>query len=122
MDPAVCYQAIRLDLVAKSRGVAAADKYFMDLQKLPKLISHMVLFSIVTAMTEKAEALEEKMKELNFAFTAMSYNSSMTLYPRVNKPEKVPVIIKDMKEDDVLPLPNRIATSPSHLLLWRCLS
>ncbi|XP_062233709.1 large ribosomal subunit protein mL101 (rPPR4)-like [Phragmites australis] len=106
MNPTVSDQAIRLDLVAKSRGIAAAEKYFMDLPETSK--THLTYGALLNCyckelMMEKAEALMEKMKELNFAFTAMSYNSLMALYTKVNQPEKVPSIIQDMKADDVLP-------------------
>uniref|UniRef100_A0A0D9W3H5 Pentacotripeptide-repeat region of PRORP domain-containing protein n=1 Tax=Leersia perrieri TaxID=77586 RepID=A0A0D9W3H5_9ORYZ len=106
MNPTVSDQAIRLDLVAKSRGIAAAEKYFLDLPETSK--THLTYGALLNCyckelMTEKAEALMEKMKELNFAFTAMCYNSLMTLYTKVNQHEKVPSIIQDMKSDDVLP-------------------
>ncbi|KAL5216401.1 hypothetical protein ABZP36_007802 [Zizania latifolia] len=106
MNPTVSDQAIRLDLVAKSRGIAAAEKYFLDLPETSK--THLTYGSLLNCyckelMTEKAEALMEKMKELNFAYTAMGYNSLMTLYTKVNQHEKVPSIIQDMKADDVLP-------------------
>ncbi|KAG8083363.1 hypothetical protein GUJ93_ZPchr0015g6987 [Zizania palustris] len=106
MNPTVSDQAIRLDLVAKSRGIAAAEKYFLDLPETSK--THLTYGSLLNCyckelMTEKAETLMEKMKELNFAYTAMGYNSLMTLYTKVNQHEKVPSIIQDMKAEDVLP-------------------
>ncbi|XP_066376694.1 large ribosomal subunit protein mL101 (rPPR4)-like [Miscanthus floridulus] len=106
MNPTVSDQAICLDLVAKSRGIAAAEKYFLDLPETSK--THLTYGALLNSyckelMTEKAESLMEKMKELNFAFTAMSFNSLMTMYTKVNQPEKVPSIIQDMKADDVLP-------------------
>ncbi|XP_062227925.1 large ribosomal subunit protein mL101 (rPPR4)-like [Phragmites australis] len=106
MNPTVSDQAILLDLVAKSRGIAAAEKYFLDLPETSK--THLTYGALLNCyckelMTEKAETLMEKMKELNFAFTAMSYNSVMTLYTKINQPEKVPGVIQDMKADDVLP-------------------
>uniref|UniRef100_A0ACD6A4K6 Uncharacterized protein n=1 Tax=Avena sativa TaxID=4498 RepID=A0ACD6A4K6_AVESA len=106
MNPTVGDQAIRLDLVAKGRGIAAAEKYFMDLPETSK--THLTYGALLNCyckelMTEKAEALMAKMKELNFAFTAMSYNSLMTLYCKTDQPVKVPTIIQDMKAGDVLP-------------------
>jgi pentatricopeptide repeat protein len=106
MNPTVSDQAIRLDLVAKSRGIAAAEKYFLDLPETSK--NHLTYGALLNCyckelMIEKAEALMEKMKDLNFAFTAMSYNSLMTLYTKINQPEKVASIIQDMKADDILP-------------------
>ncbi|WVZ82760.1 hypothetical protein U9M48_029989 [Paspalum notatum var. saurae] len=106
MNPTVSDQAIRLDLIAKSKGIAAAEKYFLDLPESSK--THLTYGSLLNCyckelMTEKAEALMEKMWEHNLAFTAMPYNSLMTLYTKVNKPDKVPAIIVDMKARDVVP-------------------
>jgi pentatricopeptide repeat protein len=97
MNPTVSDQAIRLDLAAKSRCIAAAE-YFLDLPETFK--NHLTYGALLNCyckelMTEKAEALMQKMKELNFAFTAMSYNSLMTLYTKINQAEKVPSIIQD---------------------------
>lgn len=53
-------------------------------------------------MTKKAEALVEKMKELNIAFTTRSYNS----------------IIEDMKAHDVLPMPDVYTGLIVFFALW----
>ncbi|MQL72600.1 hypothetical protein Taro_004919 [Colocasia esculenta] len=98
--------AIRLDLVAKARGITSAEEYFINLPEQAK--NHLAYGALLNCyckelMTESAEALMEKMKELRFASSAMSYNSLMTLYTKVGHPERVPSIIQEMKANDVLP-------------------
>ncbi|CAA6673092.1 unnamed protein product [Spirodela intermedia] len=98
--------AIRLDLIAKSRGIATAEEYFVNLPEPAK--NHLAYGSLLNCyckelMTEKAEALMEKMKELRFNTSAMSYNSLMTLHTKTHHPEKIPSIIQEMKGADVMP-------------------
>ncbi|XP_073108707.1 large ribosomal subunit protein mL101 (rPPR4) isoform X2 [Elaeis guineensis] len=99
-------QAIRLDLVAKARGIASAEEYFINLPEPTK--NHLTYGALLNCyckelMTDKAEGLMEKMKELKFASSPMAYNSLMTLYTKTDQPEKVPSIIQEMKANDVLP-------------------
>ncbi|CAL9064020.1 large ribosomal subunit protein mL101 (rPPR4)-like [Musa acuminata AAA Group] len=99
-------QAVRLDLVAKSRGIASAEEYFINLPESAK--NHLTYGALLNCyckelLTEKAEGLMEKMKELKFASSPMAYNSLMTLYAKTNQPGKVPGIIQEMKADDVMP-------------------
>lgn len=98
--------AIRLDLVAKSRGISSAEQYFMDLPEPAKnYLSYGALLNCYCKelMTEKAEALMEKMKELRFATSSMAFNSLMTLYSKTGHPEKIPTIIQEMKAADIMP-------------------
>lgn len=106
MNPTVPDLAIRLDLISKTRGVQAAEDFFMNLPEASK--NHLTYGSLLNSyckelLTDKAEALFEKMKQLNFAQTSMSYNSFMTLYTKTDNNEKVPKIIQEMKNNDVLP-------------------
>ncbi|XP_010245038.1 PREDICTED: pentatricopeptide repeat-containing protein At1g60770 [Nelumbo nucifera] len=99
-------QAIHLDLIAKSRGIAAAENYFMDLPEASK--THLCYGALLNCyckelMTEKAEALMEKMKELRFASSSMAYNSLMTLYSKNGQFDKIPAIIQEMKASDIKP-------------------
>lgn len=98
--------AIHLDLVAKGRGIADAEEYFINLPEDAK--THLVYGALLNCyckelMTEKAEALMEKMKELGFASSPMAYNSLMTLYSKTKQADKIPGIIQEMKANDVLP-------------------
>lgn len=106
MNKTASDQAIHLDLVAKSKGIAAAEAYFTNLSEASK--NHFTYSSLLNCyckelMTEKAEALFEKMKELNLQLTSIPYNSLMTLYSKTGHPEKVPTIVQEMKEGDILP-------------------
>ncbi|GLT36603.1 hypothetical protein SLA2020_109700 [Shorea laevis] len=100
MNKTVSDQAIHLDLVAKARGIPAAENYFIGLPETSKnILTYGSLLNCYCKelMTEKAEALIEKMKELNLPLSSMSYNSLMTLYTKIGQPEKVPGIIQEMK-------------------------
>ncbi|XP_010553613.1 PREDICTED: pentatricopeptide repeat-containing protein At1g60770 [Tarenaya hassleriana] len=106
MNKTVSDQAIHLDLVAKARGIAAAENYFVDLPETSK--THLTYGSLLNCyckelMTDKAEGLLDKMKELNFTLTSMSYNSLMTLYTKTGQSEKVPAIIQEMKAENIMP-------------------
>lgn len=106
MNKTVSDQAIHLDLVAKVRGIDAAENYFVDLPETSK--NHLTYGSLLNCyckelMTEKAEALLEKMKELNLGFSSMPFNSLMTLYAKTGCPEKIPAIIQEMKASSIMP-------------------
>ncbi|KAJ7953575.1 Pentatricopeptide repeat-containing protein [Quillaja saponaria] len=105
MNKTISDQAIHLDLLAKSRGIAAAESYFMTLPESAK--NHLCYGALLNCyckelMTEEAEALMEKMKELNLPLTSMPYNSLMTLYTKNGQPEKIPAIIQEMKADNIM--------------------
>lgn len=96
MNKTVSDQAIHLDLVAKTRGIDAAENYFVDLPETSK--NHLTYGARLNCyckelMTEKAEVLMEKMKELNICLTSMPCNSLMTFYTEIGQPEKIPAII-----------------------------
>ncbi|KDP26635.1 hypothetical protein JCGZ_17793 [Jatropha curcas] len=106
MNKTVSDQAIHLDLVAKTRGIPAAENYFIDLPETSK--NHLTYGALLNCyckelMTEEAESLKEKMKELNLGLSSMSYNSLMTLYTKISQPERVPAIIQEMKADNIMP-------------------
>ncbi|KAL3523486.1 hypothetical protein ACH5RR_016320 [Cinchona calisaya] len=106
MNKTVSDQAIHLDLIAKDRGIASAEAYFINLPETSK--NHLTYGALMNCyckalMIDKAEALMDKMKELNLSLTSMPYNSLMTLYANSGQPEKVPAIIQEMKASDIMP-------------------
>lgn len=106
MMKTVSDQAIHLDLLAKARGITAAENYFVNLPEPTK--NHLCYGALLNCyckelMTEKAEGLLEKMNELGLPLTSMHYNSLMTLYTKVGQPEKIPSIIQEMKAGSVMP-------------------
>lgn len=106
MIKTVSDQAIHLDLLAKTRGITAAENYFVNLPEPTK--NHLCYGALLNCyckelMTEKAEGLMGKMNELGLPLTSIHYNSLMTLYTKVGKPEKIPSIIQEMKAGSVMP-------------------
>jgi len=106
MIKTVSDQATHLDLLAKARGITAAENYFVNLPESAK--NHLCYGALLNCyckelMTEKAEGLMEKMKELNLPLSSMPYNSLMTLYTKVGQPEKVPSMIQEMKASNITP-------------------
>ncbi|XP_024023945.1 pentatricopeptide repeat-containing protein At1g60770 [Morus notabilis] len=105
MNKTVSDQAIHLDLIAKARGIPAAETYFVDLpESFKNHLSYGALLNCYCKelITEEAEALMEKMKELNHPLSSMPYNSLMTLYAKKGKPEKIPAIIQEMKASGIM--------------------
>nr|KYP44701.1 Pentatricopeptide repeat-containing protein At1g60770 family [Cajanus cajan] len=105
MNKTVSDHAIHLDLLAKARGITVAENYFVNLPESAK--NHLCYGALLNCyckelMTEKAEALVDKMKELSLPFSSMPCNSLMTLYTKVGQPEKVPSIIREMKDSNIM--------------------
>ncbi|CAI9091139.1 OLC1v1026081C1 [Oldenlandia corymbosa var. corymbosa] len=106
MNKTTSDEAIHLDLIAKTRGIASAETYFVTLPDTSK--NHLIYCALLNCyckalMVRKAEALMEKMKELNLELTAMPYNSLMTLYTKIGQPEKVSSMIQEMKDSNIMP-------------------
>ncbi|AAB71963.1 Hypothetical protein [Arabidopsis thaliana] len=106
MNKTVSDQAIHLDLVAKAREITAGENYFVDLPETSK--TELTYGSLLNCyckelLTEKAEGLLNKMKELNITPSSMSYNSLMTLYTKTGETEKVPAMIQELKAENVMP-------------------
>ncbi|XP_058076860.1 pentatricopeptide repeat-containing protein At4g01990, mitochondrial-like [Magnolia sinica] len=98
--------AIRLDLLSKTKGITEAEKYFTSLSEPAK--NHLTYGALLNAycvekMLDKAMALLDKMKELNFASTSLIYNNIMSLYMRLHQPEKIPLLFQEMKAEKISP-------------------
>ncbi|KAL7205396.1 hypothetical protein ACSBR2_018360 [Camellia fascicularis] len=97
-------RAIHIDLLAKANGVASAEKYFNSLEGSAKTIkTYGALLSTYCKekMLDKAIELFEKMKELSFT-SALNYNNMMSLYLNLGQPEKVPFLVKEMEEMNIV--------------------
>ncbi|GMH20913.1 hypothetical protein Nepgr_022755 [Nepenthes gracilis] len=96
--------ALRLDIVSKLQGIAAAEKYFDSLPPDAKnLYTYGTLLNCYCKenMVDKASALFEEIEKLNFS-THLVFNNLMTLFVKVGQPEKVPPLIQEMKERNLL--------------------
>lgn len=92
--------ALRLDLISKVKGIAAAEHYFGDLSSSAKnRCTYGALLNCYCKemMEEKALALSKKIDELKFA-SSLSFCNLMTMYMRMDQPEKVPPLVGEMKQ------------------------
>ncbi|KAM0062396.1 putative tetratricopeptide-like helical domain superfamily [Helianthus debilis subsp. tardiflorus] len=104
MNKTVGDQAIHIDLIAKAKGINAAEAYFVSLPEQSK--NHLTYGPLLNhyckeLITDKAESMFEKMKELNLTLTSVHYNCVMTLYEKTGQPERIPEIIMEMKASEV---------------------
>ncbi|XP_076883090.1 large ribosomal subunit protein mL101 (rPPR4)-like [Bidens hawaiensis] len=104
MNKTVTDQAVHIDLIAKTKGINAAEAYFVDLPEQSK--NHFTYGPLLNhyckeLMTDKAESMFAKMKELELTLTSVHYNCIMTLYEKTNQPERIPEIIMEMKASEV---------------------
>ncbi|EOA40137.1 hypothetical protein CARUB_v10008848mg [Capsella rubella] len=107
MTLSVSDHAIRLDLIGKTKGLEEAENYFNNLD--PSVKNHQSTYGAlmncycVVLEEEKAKAHFEKMDELKFANNSLPFNNMMSMYMRLGQPEKVPVLVNEMKQRDISP-------------------
>ncbi|KAI4371877.1 hypothetical protein MLD38_010174 [Melastoma candidum] len=105
MNKTVSDQAIHLDLVAKAKGIVAAENYFISLPDASK--NHLTYGALLNCyckelMVEEAEGLLAKMKEVDLGLTSMPYNSMMTLYSKTGQHDRILSIVQEMKSNHVM--------------------
>ncbi|KAF9688173.1 hypothetical protein SADUNF_Sadunf02G0169600 [Salix dunnii] len=98
--------ALYLDLTAKTKGIAAAENYFDNLQ--PSVQNHVTYSTLLNCyckelMSEKALALFEKMDKMKLLSSSMPFSNLMTLHMRLGQPEKVLDIVQEMKQRGISP-------------------
>lgn len=95
----------RVDLLAKVRGLQAAEIY---IERIPESFkSEMVYRTLLancvqSAHTAKAEQVFNKMKELKFPITPFACNQLLLLYKRTNK-KKIADVLLLMEKENVKP-------------------
>lgn len=94
--------AVHLDLIAKLRGLASAEKFFEDLPE--NMIDRHTCTSLLHTyvqhkMSAKAEALMEKMKECDFLKSPLPYNHMISLHISNGDVEKVPEMIRELRKN-----------------------
>eukprot|EP01018_Ginkgo_biloba_P007817 Gb_14212 [translate_table: standard] len=96
--------SIHLDLIAKVHGIDNAETYFAELPDIAKnQLTYSALLNcyVKEKLTEKSEAIMEKMKVLGFAANTLPYNEMMTLYKNTGQLEKVLLVIQEMKKNGI---------------------
>ncbi|KAK1284417.1 Pentatricopeptide repeat-containing protein [Acorus calamus] len=92
--------------VSRVHGLASAEAYFNKLQgkdKNNKSYGALLNCYVRDCLVDKSLTHLQKMKELGFASTALTYNNIMCLYTNTNQHEKVPLIFSEMKKNKVSP-------------------
>ncbi|XP_010422661.1 PREDICTED: pentatricopeptide repeat-containing protein At4g01990, mitochondrial [Camelina sativa] len=98
--------AIRLDLIAKTKGLEAAENYFNSLDDSSKNQStygSLLNCYCVEREEEKAKAHFENMVDLNHVSNSLPFNNLMAMYLRLDQPEKVPEVVVAMKQRNITP-------------------
>lgn len=96
--------ALRLELTIKAHGLLKAEEYFNQLPTIAsqKASSLPLLHGYVKERnTEKAEAFMVKLRDLGLVVNHHLYNEMMKLYVATYQNEKVPLVIKDMKQNQI---------------------
>lgn len=96
-------QALCINILHKTKGLASAEKYFNSLQGSEKTEKTFgaILNSYCNAKAfDKALQMFEKMKESNYAVT-LNYNSMLVLYHNMDQPEKVVSLVQEMEEKHI---------------------
>ncbi|XP_074272207.1 pentatricopeptide repeat-containing protein At4g21705, mitochondrial-like isoform X2 [Silene latifolia] len=98
--------AVQLDLIGRVHGFLSAENYFNSLQdadKNNKTYGALLNCYVRQRQVDKALAHFEKMKEMGFASTTLTYNDIMCLYSNIGKYDKVPDVLAEMKKNKLLP-------------------
>ncbi|KAF3442110.1 hypothetical protein FNV43_RR16026 [Rhamnella rubrinervis] len=98
--------AVQLDLIGRVRGLDAAESYFNNLsdqQNNDKIYGALLNCYVREGLVDKSLALMQRMIELGFASSPLSYNDIMCLYTRSGQLEKIPDVLLEMKKNGVSP-------------------
>ncbi|KAK8630713.1 hypothetical protein V6N13_079494 [Hibiscus sabdariffa] len=94
--------AIHLDLIAKVRGLASAEKFFEDLPEKMRgqaACSALLHTYVQNKLSAKAEALMEKMSECGFVRNPLPYNHMLSLYISEGQLDKIPGMVRELKKN-----------------------
>ncbi|XP_060962464.1 pentatricopeptide repeat-containing protein At1g02370, mitochondrial-like [Cannabis sativa] len=98
--------ALRLDLISKTKGIVAAENYFNNISPLAEnKITYGALLNCycTAAMEDKALELFEKINQLGFLSNSLPFTNLMTMYLKLDKPERVLYFAQDMKQKNISP-------------------
>ncbi|XP_056167098.1 pentatricopeptide repeat-containing protein At4g21705, mitochondrial-like [Syzygium oleosum] len=98
--------ALKLDLIGKVQGVDVAENYFNSLRdqdRVEKTYGALLNCYVRDCAADKSLSLLQKMKEMGYASTALTYNCEMCLYTNIGQLEKVPNVLSEMKEANISP-------------------
>ncbi|CAK9327442.1 unnamed protein product [Citrullus colocynthis] len=98
--------AVQLDLIGRVRGYLSAENYFNQLKEQDQTSNTygaLLNCYVRQRQVEKSLSHLQKMKEMGFATSQLTYNDIMCLYTNVGQHDKVPEVLAEMKEKNVSP-------------------
>ncbi|KAL6991055.1 hypothetical protein U1Q18_009177 [Sarracenia purpurea var. burkii] len=98
--------AVQLDLIGRVHGYNSAELYFNNLRdqdKTDKTYGALLNCYVRQRQTDKSLHHLQKMKEMGFASSPLTYNDIMCLYTNIGQYEIVPNVLTEMKRNKVSP-------------------
>ncbi|XWS19589.1 hypothetical protein CRYUN_Cryun31cG0028400 [Craigia yunnanensis] len=98
--------AVQLDLIGKVHGFLSAESYFDKLKeqdKTEKTYGALLNCYVRQRQTDKSLSHLQKMKELGFVSSPLTYNDIMCFYTYIGQHETVPDVMREMKLNKVSP-------------------
>lgn len=99
-------RAVQLDLIGRVRGLDAAESYFDSINeqdKIDKIYGALLNCYVREGLVDKSLSHLQKMKDMGFASSPLTYNDLMCLYTHTGQFEKIPDVLSEMKENGVSP-------------------
>ena len=96
--------AVRLDLISKVHDLDKAEEYVNSIPSSlrdDKIHGAMLNCYAEKKSLKKADDLFQKMKELGFAKSALTYNVMLSLYSRMEKLDMLETLVEEMKENGI---------------------
>uniref|UniRef100_A0A2P2IZR7 Uncharacterized protein MANES_01G229000 n=1 Tax=Rhizophora mucronata TaxID=61149 RepID=A0A2P2IZR7_RHIMU len=95
---------MRVDLIAKVKGIAEAENYFSGLP--PSSKNRFTFGALLNCYcrelaTDKALDLFKQMDEMNLLNCSLPFNNLMSLHMRLGQPEEVPNLVHEMKRRNI---------------------
>ncbi|XP_038711338.1 pentatricopeptide repeat-containing protein At4g21705, mitochondrial-like [Tripterygium wilfordii] len=98
--------AVQLNLIGRVHGYLSAENYFYNLrdeEKTDKTYGALLHCYVQQKQIDKALSHVQKMREMGFASSPLTYNDIMCLYANLGQHEKVPEILNEMKKNKISP-------------------
>ncbi|XP_021756415.1 pentatricopeptide repeat-containing protein At1g02150-like [Chenopodium quinoa] len=96
--------AIQLDLIAKVRGVASAEEYFVrvpDTLKDNRIFGALLNAYAGAKVRNKAESLMGRMRDKGYLNHPLPFNVMMTFYMKINEYDQVEKLVSEMKQRSI---------------------
>ncbi|XP_038712743.1 pentatricopeptide repeat-containing protein At4g21705, mitochondrial [Tripterygium wilfordii] len=98
--------AVQLNLIGRVHGYLSAENYFDNLrdeEKNDKTYGALLHCYARQKQIDKSLSHMQKMREMGFASSALTYNDIMSLYANLGQYEKVPEVLDEMKKNKISP-------------------